>query len=468
MPAVVLGLLLAAGTAWPAAHAQNELERLDPDPIPGAVDYGQIRVRVTRVGVVPAYARWVDYPRANYLFHAGDGSGRLFLADMQGFVRIFHLGHVWNPPFLDIRAIRGDNFIMFGEGGLKSFAFHPDYAKEGRPGFGLFYTVHTEIAESEPQNGRVRIVQSPVDAVNHQDVVTEWRVSDTDPDRADPASRREIMRIRQPSEAHNTNLVAFNPNARPGDADYGKLYIAFGDGGYDGVVRVEPFRQAQNPANFFGAVIRIDPLPAGDRTYSVPADNPFVGREGFASEIWAYGFRNPQRYSWDRGGRRLMLLGDIGASNAEEVNLIEPGRNYGWSLREGTFVLDRENDTIVYRLPADDARHGFTYPVAQYDHTEGDAISGGFVYRGRRVRQIEGLYLFGDLANGRVFYVDTEDIRQGERVPPRELRLVFGNEERRLSEIVGSERVELRFGLDEQGEIYLVSRRTHQIFRIDP
>jgi hypothetical protein len=481
-----IGLLCAAGGE--AAAQQREAT---PDPIPGRIEYGDVGARLTLITRPLPYRASAEQVRINYLNHAGDGSGRLFVADMHCCIRRLVGERIWDPPFLDIKTVRGESFVYGPEGGLTSFAFHPDYARRGRPGYGRFYTVHTETADSVRQSAAVPVFRSPVGVVDHVDVLTEWRVSARDPDHADPGSRREILRIEQPHSDQNMGLIAFRPGTRPGEAEHGLLYIAMGGGGrygYTGDPRiVDPHDLAQDPGNPYGAILRIDPLPQsarvegadGDRDqdraqdrrpYRVPADNPApVPLWGlYAPEVYAYGFRNPQRFAWDPANPAIMLLGDIGEHNIEEVNRILPGRNYGWSRREGTFVIDRMNGNRLYRRPADSREPPYEYPVAQYDHDEGHAIVGGFVYRGRRIPALRGLYIFGDIANGRIFYVPVAGIQRGRQAVIKELRLINEGAQKRLTDVTGNPRAGLRFGQDEAGEIYLLARVGNYIFRLDP
>jgi glucose/arabinose dehydrogenase len=299
-------------------------------------------------------------------------------------------------------------------------------------------------------------------------VLIEWRANNAGR-RGIPTSGREVLRAAAWDTAHNIDTPMFNPRARPGDADYGKLYIAAGDGG-NRQSSPDPFNTAQDPGAALGKILRIDPLASGSRPYTVPADNPFVGRAGFLPEIWALGLRHPQNISFDRGGAGTLVIIDIGQGNIEEVNLGVRGANYGWSLREGTFVTDRAGSNPLYRLPADDARYGFTYPVAQYDHSEGRAIAGGYVYRGAAVPSLVGHYLFGDIVNGRIFHVPVADLVLGRQAAFRELRLFRGGAPVTLLGLVGAtnNRVDLRFGQDEAGEVYVMTKQEGVVYRLRP
>ena len=289
-----------------------------------------------------------------------------------------------------------------------------------------------------------------------------------------------ILSVAEPSVDHNMGQIGFNPNARPadgsfsGDSDFGMLYIAQGDGGaYNGSLGpgVDPIRAGQDLSNPFGSILRIDPLgnDADNGAYGIPTDNPFVASgDGKRDEIWAYGLRNPHRFSWDTGGDGAMIISDIGQGNIEELDIGLPGANYGWSEREGSFVFDRIDPSNLMALPVDDALLGYTYPVAQYDHDEGRAIVGGFVYRGSRISDLVGMYVFGDLVNGRIFYVDADALADGSQAEIHELTLVYGDATRTLLDIVGGQRADLRFGIGEDHEIYVLTKRDGMVRALVP
>jgi len=459
-------------------------------PIDERVVQGLRAVEVEDVAAAPrtsASANARPRARLNVLFHANDGSGRVFVNDMRGRLYVMTGGVISPTPFLDLAAARGAAFLdtntaSNSEQGFSSFAFHPDFAIEGAPGYGLVYTVSTETTGSgtatfgapytAPENGG---------APTHHDVLAEWRVDPADPSRVDPTSRREILRIAQPLVDHNMNLAAFNPNARPGDADYGKLYIGVGDGGNTfnvaSIRTVGAGALAQDLSVPFGKILRIDPLGANDadpRPYAIPTDNPFAadGDDATLGEVWAYGLRNPQRFSWDTGGDGVMLIADIGQKTAEEVNIGVAGANYGWPFREGMNVPDRVNQAAHDLLPADDEAYGYAYPAAQYGRADGIAITGGFVYRGDDIPYLFGRYVFGDLSNGRIFSVAVEDLALGANAPIEELTLLRGGVKTTLLAIVSEGlpsldfRTDLRIGTDEEGEIYLITKRDGEIRRL--
>jgi hypothetical protein len=394
--AQLLGAVVTPADAAPADPGAGPI--VTPEPIKEPIQKSGLTVELVDFIRAPQTSASRAYARLNFLYHAGDGSGRLFACDTRGYLYSTDDGNTSLQLFLDVRQARGGNW--FGSQffmGLRSFAFHPDFAQAGQPGFGKFYTATTERPSgAAPFSG-------PYPA-HHDDVIAEWSVDPANPRQANPSSRRELLRIAQVSYAHNTDQLMFNPNLRPGDPGYGMMFFGVGDGG-NFPTNPDPYNQAQNPGLAPGKIFCIDPLPQGTRPYGIPGDNPFVGRPGHLPEIWAMGVRHPQNLCFDRGGSGAFIIADIGQAHIEEINLGVKGANYGWPLREGTFVSDRTNPRTLYALPADDSTKGFTYPVAQYDHSEGFAVTGGFVYRGTAVPALVGHYLFGDIKNGRIFHI---------------------------------------------------------------
>ena len=277
------------------------------------------------------------------------------------------------------------------------------------------------------------------------------------------------MRIAQRKDGHNTEQLLFDPNPQPGASGYGIMHIGVGDGGY--ASPGDPYNQAQDLSRPLGKILRIDPLQqAAGKPYGVPADNPFVGQNGHLPEVWALGLRHPQNLCFDHGGTGTFIVNDIGDNYGEEVNLGVKGANYGWPLREGTFVTDRADGKILYALPADDATRGFTYPVAQWDHSEGEAIAGGFVYRGKAAPALVGQYLFGDIVTGRVFHVPVSQLKLGSQATIKELTLLRGGKTTTLLKLVGGSnpagRVDLRFGQDDAGEVYILTKQDGKIRKL--
>jgi len=412
----------------------------------------------------PRLVRWA---RINYLGEVPDGSRRLFVPDLNGTMYLVENG---TPrPYLDVRAAAGSNFWS-GRGlgsGFGFVAFDPEFARNGR-----FFTVHSEafdaLTEKTPDFAQPN-------AVIHS-VVTEWTAADPSADVFE-GSRRELLRIGFGSFIHAIQQISFNPTARRRDEDHGLLYLAVGDGGL-GVQNGND--DPQDLAIPHGKILRIDPqgTSGANGEYGVPDSNPFVGEPGALGEIFASGMRDPHRFSWDPGGCHRMLLGHIGEHDIEAIYDVQAGDNFGWSEREGSFVFNKADRCNLFPLPPDDESFGFTYPVAAFDHNpppdlpctqdSGHAISGGFVYRGSRVRALRGKYIFGDLVDGRIFFtVESEMERGGERAPIHQMKILDGSGRLITArELVGDTRVDLRFGTDGAGELYLLAKANGKVWKV--
>jgi len=443
------------------------------DPIPEKIKKGKIVVKVQDFIQIPQYRTTRPLAKTEFLTHAGDGSKRIFVVDQVGKIYIIQNNKLLPEPFLNIEEIRGANYIGRqgrNELGLKALAFHPDYAKKGGSGYQYLYTIHTERKLSRSVSKDTPVFESPSGKIYHYDVVSEWRVDPTDPNRILPESQRELMRVAQPTRSHNVGIVAFDPTVPEDSKDYGLMYIGVGDGGWAEYAITAEYRMGQDLKNIFGKILRIDPQPGKDGGgYGIPDNNPFVEKRGnVLPEIWAYGLRNPKRISWDNIYNR-MYIADIGYNNIEEVNLGVSGANYGWNHREGTFAINYSDDYLVTPLPKDDNVWNFTYPIAQYDHHEGKAISGGFIYRGKLIPELKGYYVFADISNGRIFYVDVENITSGQLAEIQELRLNYNGDEKTYLEILnGDYRAAMKLGFDEDSEIYVMTKRDGMIRKLLP
>jgi glucose/arabinose dehydrogenase len=449
-----------AGLLWCTASAAV-------GPLPDPIQKSGLSAVLVDFVQIPASAAQAPLARINLLGHAGDGSGRLFVNDMRGKLWVIENGSVAPTPFLDLAAALGSAFDTVGsQVGFSTFAFHPDFASPGAPGYGKLYTSHSEVPGPTPD------FPSPLANTTHHSVLSEWSLDPDDPTRIDPASKRDLLRVAEPTRDHNIGQIGFDPNAAPGSAERGLLYVAFGDGGMLLGGEVDPARTAQDRSDPFGSILRIDPLGTGSANgaYGIPSGNPFVGNtEGALEETWAFGFRNPHRFSWDTGGDGKLLISDIGQAQIEEIEVGVAGANYGWSEREGMFVVVHDDPSILLPLPSDDAQFGYTYPAAQYDHDEGAAVVGGFVYRGALMPALQGRYVFGDLVNGRIFSVDADSLANGSPAEIDELTLFYEGEERTLLEILGNDfRADLRFGMDAEGELYVLTKRDGMVRRLVP
>jgi uncharacterized protein (TIGR03437 family) len=290
-----------------------------------------------------------------YATHAGDGSGRLFIVEQGGRIRIAKDGALLSQPFLDIQS----RVSCCGERGLLSVAFPPGYSSKGH-----FYVNYTNTAGNT--------------------VVARYRIT-SNPDVADPASETILLTINQPYSNHNGGQLAFGPRD-------GYLYIGMGDGGSGG----DPQNNAQTRSALLGKMLRID-VESGAAPYAIPPSNPFLNDAAYRQEIWATGVRNPWRFSFDRETGDLYIA-DVGQDKYEEVDF-QPaasvgGENYGWNVTEGLHCY----------LQTTCSTTGFTPPVAEYDHASGGcSVSGGFVYRGTRWPAAKGIYFYGDYCNGKVW-----------------------------------------------------------------
>lgn len=360
-------LIWAAGPALPGLR-----------PGAGLVSAGSSGIRL-----VPVLSG-LDHPL--FVTNARDGSNRLFVVEQGGAIKVFHPGAGSPTVFLDI----GGRVLFGGEQGLLGLTFHPEFPSNGR-----FFVDYTR----QPDGATV---------------IAEYRVSSADPDVAD-GTETALLVIPQPFANHNGGMVEFGPD--------GFLYIAMGDGGSAN----DPGNRAQDTGQLLGKILRIDvDHPSGALLYSSPPDNPFFGAVAGRDEIYAYGLRNPFRFSFDRVTGEL-FAGDVGQDAVEEIDIITLGGNYGWRIWEG--------DRCTNNDPGLCQPNGFIFPITQYAHTGGRcAVTGGYVYRGAAGSLDAGAYVFGDFCTGEIF--------------------LFQNGAATLA--LGSGLNISSFGEDEAGEIYVV------------
>ncbi|MFI5381158.1 MAG: PQQ-dependent sugar dehydrogenase [Tepidisphaerales bacterium] len=360
----------------------------------------------------------------------GDTS-RLFVLDQNGLVRVIRNGVLLPGAALDLQSTVQPPLVASNpndERGLLGLAFNPGFNDPTSPGYHTLYTYNSELIPA----GTSPTYVAPNGAVqNYRNVINEWKISATNPNVIDPTSRREIISFGKNAGNHNGGTIAFGPD--------GYLYLGTGDGGNAndaGPSHVEPGGNAQNLTVALGKMLRIDPLNptlkpsspdpvSSNGQYRIPADNPFQA-PGQVPEIYAYGLRNPYRFSFDRlTGQHIQA--DVGQNNVEEIDRIVKGGNYGWAIKEGTFLFNRTSSagppaivagTVGANSPGSPA--GLIDPISgplgtlEYDHTQGISITGGFVYRGSAIPELYGKYVFGDLAligtptriDGRLFYAD--------------------------------------------------------------
>jgi len=400
-----------------------------------------------------------------YGFHAPGDTSRLFVLEQNGLVRIIQNGSLLPGSALNIQSRVSPPLVVTNandERGLLGIAFHPGFNNANSPGFHTLYTYNSEVIPTGTQPTYV----APNNATqNYMNVVNEWKVSASDPNVIDPNSRRQIISFGKNAGNHNGGTLTYGPD--------GYLYLALGDGGNAndvGASHIEPGGNAQNLTTPLGKMLRIDPLnptlnqgspdpvsPNGQ--YRIPLANPFHAA-GQVPEIFAYGFRNPYRFSFDRANGQL-ILADVGQNTIEEIDRVTIGGNYGWAQKEGDFLFDRSTGNVTVLSPGSPA--GLIDPISgpggtlEYDHQDGISITGGFVYRGTAIPQLVGKYLFGDLAlrgqpvrvDGRLFYADLTSGQIKEFLLPQFANGVLPNG----LTVHG-------FGEDENGELYAMVTNT--------
>ncbi|MEO1993704.1 MAG: PQQ-dependent sugar dehydrogenase, partial [Planctomycetaceae bacterium] len=347
------------------------------------------------------------------LTHAGDDSNRMFVATQHGVLHVFKNDQAVKSTkvFLDMRSKVSYNDKQ-NEEGLLGLAFHPNYKKTGE--FFVYYST-----TKTPQTS----------------IVSRFRVSPDDPDRADPVYEEVLLRVEQPYWNHNGGTLAFGPD--------GYLYVALGDGGAGN----DPHNNAQDLKTLLGSILRIDiDQKSSGKNYAIPANNPFVGTPDKArGEIWAYGLRNVWRLAFDRKTGHLWA-GDVGQNLWEEINIITRGGNYGWNLREGEHPFGKRGTND---------RSDLVDPIWEYDHEVGKSITGGTVYRGSQLPSLLGSYIYADYVTGKIWAL---------RYDAKQKRVVSNHA------IPTGRMPVISFGEDEGGEVYftIVASNGQGLYRFVP
>ncbi|HEX7126015.1 MAG TPA: PQQ-dependent sugar dehydrogenase [Thermodesulfobacteriota bacterium] len=409
-------------TLWAAALAAASVAGvLAVDPVSAEVE-----VRLEPV------AEGLTHPLI--LVSSPDGSRRRFIVEQTGQIRVLMPnGRLLDEPFLDIRHKLPTLLSDFDERGLLGLAFHPDYRNNGK-----FYVTYSTHLNGRGDPGKQHWW-------SHTNVVAEYRVSRQNPNRADERSERILTAIDWPQFNHNGHWIGFGPD--------GMLYISTGDGGYAndwGIGHNVTTGNGQDLNDLHGKILRID-VNAGE-PYGIPPDNPFVGRSDARPEIWAYGFRNPWRCSFDMGGARELFCADVGQNSYEEVNIVPKGGNLGWRVKEATHCFDYVNPNTH---PAQCESQGMVDPIIEYRNCnvfqdcKGISVTGGYVYRGAN-QALAGRYIFGDwsktfpVRNGSL-YVATKN---GDR---------WVMEDVKVANMPDFNSYVLGFGQDADGEVYVMA-----------
>jgi glucose/arabinose dehydrogenase len=354
----VLALACQSASAAPSRQASQpsgERAAVKPAPVAGSAQQAGGSVPQIALEALP-----FGFKQPLFITHAGDGSGRQFVVEKGGTIRVIKGGQLLNAPFIDLSSkIRSSG----SEQGLLGLAFHPRYAENGR-----FFVGYTDTA------GR--------------NTVERYQVS-ADPDRGDPSSGVTLLSIDDPAPNHNGGNVVFGPD--------GKLWVGTGDGGASG----DRYQNGQNRQTLLGKMLRLD-VDSGE-PYGIPTDNPYVGVAAYRPEIWAMGLRNPWRYSFDRATGDLWIA-DVGQNAYEEIDRVAAGSagglNFGWPIAEGLHCYPSGTQCDV---------SPYTQPVAEYGRDGGCSVTGGYVYRGAAYPTLQGLYFFGDFCSGRIWSLDAQE-----------------------------------------------------------
>lgn len=443
------------------SHQEKDEKELADDstaiknPVPKAIGLSNLVAGLELMTQFPASSENGKLPlaRITKMDFTADKTGP-FVVDIRG--KLYKLINNQPVVYMDMAKLKPKFINEPGLGtGFGSFAFHPDFSKNG-----LLYTTHAEPA------GTVKADFTTNDNLKKglQWVLTEWKADDPTAS-SFSGNGRELLRIDFVTDIHGVQEITFNPLAKRGDTDYGLLYIGIGDGG--AVENGYP-QLAHNTSKIWGTVIRIDPTGRNSTNgkYGIPASNPFVKNNADElKEIYAYGFRNPHRITWTKKGQ--MLVSNIGQGNIESVNMVKAGNDFGWPIREGNFLLNPlGNLSKVYPLPGNDSVCHITYPVIEYDHDEGKAISGAYEYTGNSVPALKGKILFGDIPTGRLFYCEMADVKPGGKAVIQEWKVSIKGITKSLTELCGSDRVDLHFGKDDKGEVYILTKADGKLYKL--
>jgi len=496
---VVLTTVMA-GAAMVAA--QNTNNAITSNPIPAAIMKRGLAVEIRDVFRLPETRglRPADqdvnpsgWARVSYVRDLPDG--RRFVNDSRGF--LYLIGPNNQPQvYVNIGTIFPNAVYNRLESGLIGFVFHPEFARNG-----LFYTVHAERGPGNPKSPDFIPPGFQPKDVSYHNIITEWHATNPSAN-VFQGTRRELLRVAHVvvNLTHPMGAVEFNTAAKPGDPDYGLLYTSGSDHGFSngGGPNSNTASQTQRLDSTMTAILRFDPRSPkttggqkGLGDYTIPMANKFAADKDpkTLGEIYAYGFRNAHRLSWDTDG--TMYASDIGMNHIEEINIVRNGENYGWMRREGHWENGRWRGGVLdelFPLSAEvlsgKEKDGFIYPVAMYDHDEGRAVTDGFAYHGR-IAALRDKFIFGDIQNGRLFAASLADLKKADDgipqtvAPIEEIQLFVrdagGNRkdvsfQQLVDQAMGAgiSRADLHISRTRDGELLITSRQDGMIRTLVP
>ncbi|MEP7376424.1 MAG: PQQ-dependent sugar dehydrogenase [Chitinophagaceae bacterium] len=451
-------------------HDETQLHHIEPVLVnakskPGGLT-GRMVAPIKKSGLKIELEDVVQLPQLNTTTDLGvatlragpSGDGTLFASDQNGIIYRIKDGKA--SIFLDMKSEVKD--FQNGPGiatGIASFDFHPDFLHNG-----LLFIAYAESFKGQKADYVVSLADTLRSVV--QWVVSEWKMDDVKSG-IFKGTHRELLRLHAPNFAHGFQDMSFIPGLKKNDPEYGLLYFGYGDGGSNNLHHPE---LGHHLRSFLGTIMRIDPAGTNSTNgkYGIPASNPFVQEKDplIVKEIYAYGFRNPHRMTWDKLNGNRMMATDIGESYIEELNIVEKGGDYGWPRREGNYGINTVTDlkTVFKVQQTDDDLYKYKRPFAQYDHEEGNAISGGFVYEGG-LKPLQHKYVFGDIVTGKLFYLKTDPLLSDSTV--YEIDVVRNGVVTNLKEMDQSKRLHLRIGYDPyKKNLYVISKVDGMIRRV--
>jgi len=499
---LVVASILAIGTTV-SLVGQNSSSPISSNPLPPPIEKRGLAVQIRDLVRLPDTrgVRPLDqdvspsgWARVSFVRDLPDG--RRFANDSRGFLYLIDAN---NQPHVYANVAEAFPLAVYNrlESGFIGFAFHPEFARNG-----LFYTVHAERGPGNPKQPDFIPPGYTIADVTYHNIITEWHATNPAANTF-AGTRRELLREAHvvANLTHPMGALEFNPTAKPGDADYGLLYTSGSDHGFSngGGPKANNPDQTQRLDTIMTAILRIDPRSPsvshgvkGLGDYTIPMANKFAadGDPKTLGEIYAYGFRNAHRLSWDLTDG-TMFASDIGMNQIEEINIVRNGENYGWMKREGYFENARGTKrgelNQLFPLPAEilsgRQKDGFTYPVAIYDHDEGASVTDGFTYHGR-IPALRGKFVFGDIQRGRVFAADVAALKKADDgipqtvAPIEEIQLYTTANGARtnvsLQELIDKtmgakiSRADLHIGRSKDGELFITSRQDGWIRMLVP